>query len=100
MALQRQVRLRAEGVYYALVVVAVLTGAIARQLNLLMLVGSLLAGPWLFAAIYGRLALRLLRIERKLPPAIRAGERLAVDISVTNERRWLRVWGLEVEDMV
>jgi uncharacterized protein (DUF58 family) len=100
MALQRQVRLRAEGVYYALVVVAVLTGAIARQLNLLMLVGSLLAGPWLFAAIYGRLALRLLRIERKLPTAFRAGERLAVEISVSNERRWLRVWGVEVEDMV
>jgi len=100
MALQRQIRLRAEGVYYALVVVAVLSGAIARQLNLLMLVGSLLAGPWLFAAIYGRLALRLLRIERKLPPALRAGERLAVEISVTNERRWLRVWGVEVEDTV
>jgi uncharacterized protein (DUF58 family) len=98
MARQSPIRLRLEGFYYTLVVAAVLTGAIARQLNLLMLVGSLLAGPLLFAALYGWLALRRVRAERKLPTHLRADERLVVDLMLTNRRGWLSVWGIKVED--
>jgi uncharacterized protein (DUF58 family) len=95
-----RMRLSREGVYYCLVVLAVLSGAVGRQLNLLMLVGSVLAGPFLFSLIYGRLALRRLAVERKLPTHLHAAERLAVDVSVTNHRRWLGVWGVEVQDVV
>ncbi len=93
-------RLSREGVYYCLVVLAVLSGAVGRQLNLLMLVGSVLAGPFLFSLIYGRLALRRLAVERKLPSHLHAAQRLAVDLSVTNHRRWLGVWGVEVQDVL
>ena len=93
-------RLSREGVYYCLVVLAVLSGAVGRQLNLLMLVGSVLAGPFFFSLIYGRLALRRLAVERKLPSHLHAAARLAVDVSVTNHRRWLGVWGVEVQDVV
>jgi len=93
-------RLTREGLYYCLVVLAVLSGAVGRQLNLLMLVGSVLAGPFLFSLIYGRLALRRLAVERKLPSHLHAAERLAVDVNVTNHRGWLSVWGVEVQDVV
>ena len=93
-------RLSREGVYYCLVVLAVLSGAVGRQLNLLMLVGSVLAGPFLFSLIYGWLALRRLAVERKLPSHLHADQRLAVDVSVTNHRRWLGVWGVEVQDVL
>ncbi len=63
MANQRRIRISREGLSYTLVVLAVLTGAVARQLNLLMLLGSVLAGPLLFSLIYGRLALRRLVVE-------------------------------------
>ncbi len=100
MARQRQIRIGREGVYYSLVLLAVLVGATVRQLNLLMLVGSMLAGPLLFSLIYGRLALRRIAVKRKLPPDLRADQRLMVDISVTNCRRWIGIWTIEVEDKV
>jgi uncharacterized protein (DUF58 family) len=89
-----------EGLYYSVVVAAILGGALGRQLNLLMLVGSVMAGLLLFALLYGSLALRRMSVERKLPPSLRADERLVVDVSLTNRRRWLRIWGIEVEDFV
>ena len=100
MANQRRIRISREGLSYTLVVLAVLTGAVARELNLLMLLGSVLAGPLLFSLIYGRLALRRLVVERKFPPRLGAEQRLNVDISVTNRRRWLSIWAIEIEDHV
>ena len=100
MVRQRQIRIGREGVYYSLVLLAVLVGATARQLNLLMLVGSMLAGPLLFSLIYGRVALRRIVVRRKLPPDLRADQQLTVDISVTNCRRWIGIWTIEVEDRV
>ena len=100
MARQRQIRICREGLYYTLVVLAVLIGAFSRQLNLLMLLGSMLAGPLLFSLIYGRMALRHLVVARRLPPQLRAQERLRVDVTVANGHRWLGVWALQVEDVV
>jgi uncharacterized protein (DUF58 family) len=100
MARQRQIRICREGLIYSLVMVAALSGAVGRQLNLLMLVGSLLAGPLLFGLVYGRLALRRLKVERKLPPHLHSDQRLVVDVSVSNLRRWLGIWAIEVEDHV
>ncbi|MBI3837267.1 MAG: DUF58 domain-containing protein [Planctomycetia bacterium] len=97
---QRRIRICREGVYYILVVVAVLAGGTARQLNLLMLLGSMLAGPLLFSFIYGRLALRRIEVGRKLPSQTRADQRLVVDVRVTNFRRWLTIWTIQVEDVV
>lgn len=100
MARQSQTRFCREGVYYTFVLLAVLIGAESRQLNLLMLLGSVLAGPLVFSLIYGRVALRRVRVERKLPPYLRADQRLIVDVSVTNARRWPSAWTVEVEDSV
>ncbi len=44
MSRQRKIRICREGAYYALVVAAVLGGAVSRQLNLLMLVGCIWPG--------------------------------------------------------
>ncbi len=100
MARQRQIRICREGWYYILVMLAVLVGGTLRQLNLLMLLGSVLAGPLVFSLIYGRVALRRFKVARKLPPHLYAGGRLSVDLGVTNFRRWLSLWTLEVEDCV
>lgn len=100
MAHRRQVWLSREGLWYALVVVCVLAGAVSRQLNLLILLGSVLAGPLLFALFYGRFALAGLSLARGLPPHLQAGGRLLVDISASNRRRWWSMWGLEVRDTI
>ncbi|HEX3724958.1 MAG TPA: DUF58 domain-containing protein [Pirellulales bacterium] len=97
---KRRISLCREGQYYLLVLLAVLLGATARQLNLLMLLGAMLAGPLLFSLIYGRLALARLAVLRLLPGQLRADQPLAVDVSLTNGWRWLGLWSLEVEDRV
>ncbi len=100
MARPRHIRLTREGAYYTVVFLAVLVGAVSRQLNLLMLLGCVLGGPLLFSLIYGRLALRGLAIERSLPEYLHAGERLRVDVTLTNRKRWLGAWAVRVEDTV
>jgi uncharacterized protein (DUF58 family) len=89
-----------EGVFYTIVCLAVLIGAVSRQLNLLMLIGCVLLGPLCFSLVYGRRALRRLSVERKLPAHLHADERLRVDVTVTNRRRWLSAWAIRVDDRV
>ena len=100
MARHRQIRLCREGVYYTVVFLAVLIGAVSRQLNLLMLLGCTLGGPLLFSLIYGHFALRRLRVERKLPTHLYVDQRLKVDVTVRNGRRLLAVWAIQVNDHV
>jgi uncharacterized protein (DUF58 family) len=100
MVRQRRIRLCREGFYYAVVFLAVLIGAVSRQLNLLMLLGCALGGPLLFSFIYGRLALHRLTVDRKLPAHLHAGQPVRVDVSVANLRRWLGVWAIRVDDAV
>ncbi len=98
MARPRTIRLTREGLYYTTVFLAVLIGALSRQLNLLMLIGCLLGGPLLFSLLYGRWALRRLVVERHLPTHLHVGERLRVDVSATNMRSRFALWALRVED--
>jgi uncharacterized protein (DUF58 family) len=100
MAVQRQLRFRPEGIYYSLAVLAVLFGAVSRQLNLLMLLGSVLAGPLVFSLIYGRLMLGRVQVRRRLPAQFYAGQRLVIDLSVANAHRRLALWAIRVEDAV
>jgi uncharacterized protein (DUF58 family) len=100
MAHKRKLRFCREGGYYLVVVLAIVIGATIRQLNLLILLGTMLAGPLAFSLIYGRWALRRFGVERKLPAQLRADQRLAVDVNLTNRRRWLRIWSIQVEDHV
>ena len=100
MARRRQLRLTQAGFYYLLVLSSILVGATFRQLNLLILLATILAGPLAFSMVYGRWMLRRFRIERRLPQQLRADQRLTVDVRVTNRRRWFRIWSIAVEDQV
>lgn len=75
-------------------------GATSRQLNLLMLIGCVLLGPLLFSFIYGRWAIGKLAIQRRLPTSLHAGERVRVDVQLTNLRRWLGLWAIRVDDEI
>jgi uncharacterized protein (DUF58 family) len=100
MARQRRLRIGTEGIYYLIVLLAVLIGASVRQLNLLILLGAVLAGPMVFSLVYGALALRRFELKRGLPDQLRADQRLGVDVSLLNCRRFWRMWSIEVRDQV
>jgi len=100
MARPRQIRITREGFYYSLVLLAVLIGATSRQLNLLMLIGCVLLGPMLVSVLYGRWAIGKIAVQRRLPTSLHAGERLRVDIQLTNLRSWMGLWALRVDDRI
>jgi uncharacterized protein (DUF58 family) len=86
------------GLYFLTVAALVFSGAMLRQVNLLLFLAGMLLGPLL---IGWRLAVRTLaglRVRRGLPPTLAAGETLAVTLALANPRRRLGCWTVAVED--
>ena len=96
---RQRVALTHEGWYYLALVAFALFGALFRELNLLMLLAGMLAGPLVFNALVALCRLRHLQTTRCLPDSAFAGEVFAVEIEVSNPRR-RAVWGLLIEDAV
>ena len=84
-----QTTIRREGWYYLLILAVVFGGAVFKEVNLLLILAGMLLGPLLLNWEAVRTNLRGLRIERKLPPGLSAGDRLSVTLSLTNARRRL-----------
>ena len=89
-----------EGFYYLLVLGLVFGGAMIRDINLLLVVAGLLLGPLAFNWRAVVVTLRGLRVERKAPQSICAGDLLVTRLSLTNSRRRLGGWAIVVEDRI
>lgn len=95
-----RVLLTFEGCCYLVIAGFILAGAMARQINLLMILFGLLAGAFL---VHWRLVSKMVRkieIERKLPESISAGDLLVVELVGVNRRRRLGAWALEAADAI
>lgn len=102
---RRRTRLTREGWYYLLVLAFVVTGAMLREINLLMIMAGLLLGPLLLNWRMAVVSLRPLKASRRATEMIGAGETLSVDISVASRKSWIRLlspggWAVTVEDVI
>jgi uncharacterized protein (DUF58 family) len=95
---QRRTTLCREGWYYLLVLGLIFGGAMAREVNLLLVLAGLLAGPLIFNWRTVVLTLRGLRVERKVPQGVCAGDLLVAQIQVRNGRRKVGCWAVVVEE--
>ena len=95
-----QTTIRREGWYYLLILAVVFGGAVFKEVNLLLILAGMMLGPLLLNWEAVRANLRGLGIQRKLPPALSAGDRLSVTLKLTNARRRLGAWTVVVEDQV
>ncbi len=98
MSQRRITRLCPEGWYYLFVVTFIMGGAVLGQVNLLVVLGGLMAGPLLFNWRLVQLMLRDLVVRRRVPPRVSAGDVLTVVVSGLNRRRRLMSWLVMVED--
>src|SRR5437879_2184707 len=98
--IQRRITLCREGLYYLAVLGFLLAGAITRQINLLMILFGMLAGPLLLSWRMVKASLKRLEIERTLPGSISAGDLLHVKLKLTNRRRRLGSWALVAGDSI
>jgi len=89
-----------EGVYYLVVVGMVFTAAILKEVNLLLILGGMMAGPLVFGWLLLARNLRGLRAERRLPQGACAGDLLVARISLANTRPRLSSWAVVVEDRI
>jgi len=85
------------GWYYLAVVALVFAGAMMREVNLLLILAAMLCGPLLFGLWATLGELRDIRVTRRLPAGVAAGELLVGQVEVTNPGRRGR-WGIVVED--
>jgi len=98
MTLPRRITITREGWYYLLVLALVFAGAMAREVNLLLVLAGMLLGPLVFNLHAVVVTLRGLKVRRKMPQGVCAGDLLVASVSVSNTRRRLGTWGAVVED--
>jgi uncharacterized protein (DUF58 family) len=94
---QRQILTR-EGFYYFVVGVALLAAGLYQQVNLILLVFTLSAGPWVASIFGGRSMLRRLSVQRRVPTYVFSGDPLIIDYTLRNGRRWFAALALFIED--
>ncbi len=94
---QRQILTR-EGFIYFWVAVGLLAAGLLHQVNLILLVFTLSAGPFLASIFGGRAMLNRLSVHRRLPTYVFSGERLVIDYTVENGRRWFASLAVFLED--
>lgn len=89
-----------EGQAYLLIMFVVFVGSLLGRSNPLMLVFSLLAGPFIVNGWLTFTLLKKLRVERTVPPRVMAGESVTVEVTLFNDKRWLSAWLMTVVDRV
>ena len=93
-----------EGFFYLFIVFAILVGALAREVNTMLLFASFLFAPTILAFRMGRRTIKNINVHRIIPAQIFAGESFIVGIEVTNSRPArkfsLACWGLVVIDRI
>jgi uncharacterized protein (DUF58 family) len=94
---QRQILTR-EGFIYFWIGLGLLTAGLYQQVNLILLVFTLSAGPFLASIYGGRSMLRRLSVQRRIPTYVFSGDRLVIDYTLENGRRWFAALALFIED--
>jgi uncharacterized protein (DUF58 family) len=97
MPTERQILTR-EGLIYFLGGVLLLAAGLWQQVNLILLVFTLSAGPFLASIFGGRTMLRRLSVVRRLPAYVFSGDPLVIDYTLENGRRWFAALAVFVED--
>ena len=87
-----------EGYYYFGVMAILLTAGLFQQVNLILLVATLAAGPFLTSWIGSRSLLRRLSVIRRVPVYVFAGDPLVVDYTLENGKRFTAAIAMFMED--
>jgi uncharacterized protein (DUF58 family) len=87
-----------EGVIYIIIWLLLLATGLYQQINLILLVAGLAAGPIVGSIFASAAMLRRLRITRRIPPYVFSGDPLPIDYTLENDRRWTAALALVIED--
>lgn len=89
-----------EGVIYAAVWFGLLVTGLQQQINLILLIAGLAAGPMVGSFWSSATMLRRVRIARRVPPYAFSGEPLQIDYTLENDRRHSAALALVMSDQM
>ena len=78
--------------------VILLAAGLWQQVNLILLVFTLSAGPLVASIFGGRSMLHRLNVQRRVPAYVFSGDPLVIDYTLENGRRWYAALALFIED--
>src|SRR5262249_25643567 len=93
---ERSILTREGFIYFAVSLLLLIAGLI-QQVNLILLVFTLAAGPFLASIFGGRSMLRRLSVMRRVPSYVFSGDPLVIDYALENGRRWYAALALFLE---
>lgn len=97
---QTRQALTAQGFVFLAMMVVMFVGSLIGRSNMLMLVFSLMAGPFVAGGWMTFTMLKRMSVRRALPRRMMAGERIWVELTVENKKRRLSSWLLDVADVI
>lgn len=89
-----------EGVVYIAIMSVMFIGSIIGRQNMLMLVFSMMIGPWVVNGWVAFTMLKQLKVQRHLPRRAMAGELVSVEVELENRKLLLSSWLLAANDQV
>eukprot|EP00913_Durusdinium_trenchii_P013356 g12537.t1 len=87
------------GVFLAMMIVMFIGSLIGRS-NMLMLVFSLMAGPFVAGGWMTYTMLKRMKVRRTIPRRMMAGDRIWVELTIENQKRSVSSWLMDVADEI
>ncbi len=95
---RNRVMLPREGMMYLLIMIVAFVGSLIGRNNMLMLVFSIMAGPFILNGWITFTLLKRNRVRRQLPERAMVGEVIPVELTLENQKFWFSSWLMVVRD--
>jgi uncharacterized protein (DUF58 family) len=95
-----RVSLPRTGQFYLVIMILIFSGSLLGRSNMLMLVFSMMAGPFVINGWITYSMLKRTAVERVAPARVMAGEPMTVELILANKKRLMSCWLMSVRDTI
>ena len=95
-----RVMLPREGMMYLLIMIVAFVASLIGRSNMLMLIFSIMAGPFILNGWVTYSLLKRNHVTRRLPRRAMAGEVVSVELTLDNRKFWFSSWLIVVRDRI
>jgi uncharacterized protein (DUF58 family) len=95
-----RVSLPRTGQFYLVIMILIFSGSLLGRSNMLMLVFSMMAGPFVINGWITYSMLKRTAVERAAPARVMAGDPMTVELVLANRKRVMSCWLMSVRDKI
>lgn len=97
---RHRVALPRPGQFYLVIMIVIFSGSLLGRSNMLMLVFSMMAGPFVVNGWITYSMLKRTSLERVVPERVMAGEPITVELVLSNRKRMMNCWLMSAHDTI